>query len=467
MSDLEPVDAGRDDDMPASSRSASMQLRDVSDRDEAMMDPANQSLAEALRITYSIVQAAMVVLALLFVFSGIQRIDEGERGIPLLFGRPTAEQLDPGLHFSAPFPIGEIVKVDATTSTLGLMSQYWPGVREGQEEMAIDKLAAVTSLTPGVDGSLVSADLNVAHAQWRVEYRRVRHRQFAENILPDAEKAIVTAVVQRGIVRVVAETSIDNLLKAGESEDGTISSRIKEIAQRTLDEDLGAGIVIDKVTLYRKTAPIRLRPNFASVQGASSKAKAERDAALRERDILLQQVAGEATNTLIELIQRYESAVELEQVDRAGQILATINAVLEGRPAEFEDIVVPEGLATGEVTEIISQARSLATQTRELAEADLKIFNAKVAQFEANPTLMLYRDWVSAYQELTGKPFLQTMLLPEDALSDIRINADPSILKEMYRDTARRQVKQMREQRTREIEERRFESEEGIRDTGG
>lgn len=451
-----------DFDTPMSSdpqRSASMRLRDPGQRAEHLMDPANQSLADALRITYRIVQLAMVVLAFLFIFSGVQRIGEGERGIPLLFGRPTASQLDPGLHLSAPFPIGEIVKVDATSSRLDINRTYWPGVRAGQEDQAIDLLPSSMQLTPGRDGSLVTGDLGIAHAQWRVEYRRTDQRTFAENIFPEAEKAIVTGAVQRAIVRVVAETPIDSLLKPGDSAEGSIAQRVREISQRLLSDELNSGIVIDKVSLYRKTAPVRLIPDFSRVQSALNQAKNEQEKAGGDKQAQLNAVAGQAAQPLIDLIQRYESAIELGQSERAEQILTAITDVFEGREVHFEDVVVPQGLASGEVTEIISQARSTATELRESAEADLRIFNAKLAQFEANPTLMMQRDWVSAYRELTGKNFVQTMLLPNGLPGQIIINSDPDIMRELYRTAKQREAEENQANRIREIERQRFETQ--------
>lgn len=456
--DINDLNPSEGDDVPEAQRSASMRLRDSGAQGEQLMDPANQSLAEALRITYRIVQAAMIVLAFLFLFSGVQRVGEGERGIPLFFGRPTAEQLDPGLHLSAPFPIGEIVKIDATSSKVELMRQYWPRVRVGAEEDPIDRLPSVSQLSPGDDGSLVTADLNIAHAQWKVEYRRVSQRMFAENVYPEAERAIVAAAVERGIVRVIAETSIDSLLKSGESAEGSIAVRVKDIAQRMLTDDLNSGIVIDNVTLYRKMAPVRLKDQFASVQSALSNAGKDQDNSRREANALLNSVAGKAFGPLVELIREYESAIELEQSARAEQILAAINDVFEGREVEFEDIIVPENAASGEVTEIISQARSHATELRESAEADLRIFNAKVAQFEASPKLMLARDWVSAYRELMSKGFVQTMLLPEDAMARIDINADPDIMKEIYRQAKQRQNQENMDRRLREMQQRRYET---------
>ncbi|KAA0216951.1 MAG: hypothetical protein DYG94_02435 [Leptolyngbya sp. PLA3] len=459
MSDLDFDGPDPIETPPADSlRPASMRLRDPEERSEQLMDPANQSLAEALRITYRIVQLAMVALAFLFLFSGVQRVAEGERGIPLLFGEPTAEQLDPGLHFSAPFPIGEIVKVDATTSNLEIMFAYWPRVAAGRQEDPISRLSSSPQLVPGVDGSLITSDLSIAHAQWKVEYRRVRHRTFAENIYPEAEKDIVRGAVQRGIVRVVAETPIDVLLGLGDSGDGSITDRIRAIAQGMLTDDLNSGIVIDKVTLYRKTAPVRLIDQFARVQTEANAAGTKREEAEDARESTLNGVAGKAYPELIRLIQYYESAVELGQPERAEQILSAINNVFEGRAAEFEDVIVLEGQASGEVTQIISLARSQATELRESAEADLRIYRAKLAQFRANPRLMMQVDWVSAYRDLTSRQFVQTMLLPEGVRPQLVFNADPDFMQEIYSWNKQQQMSKRVEERTRELQRQRFDT---------
>ena len=50
------------------------------------LDPANQSLADALRVMMRLLQVTMLILAILYLGSGMHRVNEGERGIQLLFG---------------------------------------------------------------------------------------------------------------------------------------------------------------------------------------------------------------------------------------------------------------------------------------------------------------------------------------------------------------------------------------------
>ena len=60
------------------------------------MDPANQSLADALRLSFRVLQAVLVVLVVLFLASGLKTIDDGQSGVRTLFGE-IKEPLSPGL----------------------------------------------------------------------------------------------------------------------------------------------------------------------------------------------------------------------------------------------------------------------------------------------------------------------------------------------------------------------------------
>ena len=83
--------AGRDD------LRGSMDMRDA-------LDPATQSLGDALKLSYRILQAGIVALCVVFVFSGFQSVPEGSTGIKTLFGAIAGgdesgdAQVQPGLQ---------------------------------------------------------------------------------------------------------------------------------------------------------------------------------------------------------------------------------------------------------------------------------------------------------------------------------------------------------------------------------
>ena len=91
-------------------------------------DTGSQALSEALRSSFAIVKVLMVVLVIVFLGSGFFKVDPQEKAVMLHFGKPVGEGtkalLGPGLHWSLPYPIDEVVKIkfseiQKVTSTVG------------------------------------------------------------------------------------------------------------------------------------------------------------------------------------------------------------------------------------------------------------------------------------------------------------------------------------------------------------
>ena len=78
-------------------------------------DAGSQALAEALRSSFAIVKVLMVVLVVVFLGSGIFQVKPQVRAVRLHYGRPVGEGtkalLGPGLHWSWPYPIDEVVMI--------------------------------------------------------------------------------------------------------------------------------------------------------------------------------------------------------------------------------------------------------------------------------------------------------------------------------------------------------------------
>lgn len=428
----------------------------------ARMDAANQSLADALKITYFFLQIGMVVLVLLFALSGIQRVNEGERGISVRMGKTTRTNIEPGAVFTWPYPIGELIRVGAGAVEVPMARDFMPtrpGAMSDDELLNADFGGFNSSgrLNPGADSMIITADQNIAHAQFRVNYHREDHREYVQNIRPQDEEWVVRLNVRRAIVHTMAETTIDDLLKASAE---TIGEQIREKAQRSLD-DLQSGIEIDRVVLVRKTPPLYLSDRFASVQSAAQRAGEEREKALQDRVRLLNDVAGRASDVLIDMINEYERLTELGNTDEAEALLVKIDAVLLGQQVEWngEDTLA---LVSGEVSEILKNAQAQASSRVSRAIADLEQFQAKQLQFEANPALMIARDWASAMEEFLNKEFVLTMYLPEGRDAEIIINPDQDWEEERVRLQRREQARLQQEQRRREAQQDFFRTQRGI-----
>jgi regulator of protease activity HflC (stomatin/prohibitin superfamily) len=467
----EGVDPTPESAAPVSTRGPSVHLRNATSGARGQggprMDPANQSLADALRFTYGLLKFAMLILVILFAVSGVKAINEGERGIRVLFGKPNALNLTPGPHWGVPYPMGEMIRIGEGSVEVKIGRAFMPyGTGMETDDLAMaaraEQFSADAMLKPGRSGSNITSDLNIAHTQWTATYRRTDHRMYTENILPEQEEYLVRAAVQRGVVLTLAGVSIDDLLK--QSGDSAAAARVREIAQSTLDE-MDSGITVDRVTLSRKIPPTYLLDKFNSVQSAAQRAGKNREDALLERDQRLNEVAGNAAPVLIAAINEYERLTELGQADEAEELLAQIDAVLEGRPASIDGQIYAAGLIAGRVSEELEQARSGVSTRVSQAIADRDLFRAKLAQFESNPRLMISRDWSAAMAEFLAKPFVQAMILPSGVTTaELLINEDPAIVRELDRERKRQEAQRAADERMENFRRSVYSTQRGIRE---
>ena len=97
-----------DEDSPRRAASAEFEVSAEAGSEAAIreaMDPANQSFADALRLSFRILQLGILALVAVFLFSGFQTVEEGDLGVKTRFGAivgtPGVEQVGPGLHVQA------------------------------------------------------------------------------------------------------------------------------------------------------------------------------------------------------------------------------------------------------------------------------------------------------------------------------------------------------------------------------
>lgn len=461
---LEPI--GPESTPGSARRAASVTLRrdgeDGAASAASLMDPANQSLAEALRITFHLLQGAMVVIAALFLLSGFRSVREGEVGIRLLFGRASGGELPPGFQPSAPYPFGDMVKVQRAGKPLLLDSEFWPYVQERSRDLPIDKLPATNVLKPGIDGSLITGDSNIAHTRWRATYRRSDALKWAENVHPEQEEKILRAAISRGIMQAVAQTPIERLLKQSSDDQGSVASMAKELAQTMID-DLSLGIEIERLYLDDKIPPLNVRPRFVQVESAASKAAEKREQAQGEAAETLSAMAGEAAGPLLEWISEYELA--LAKGDKAGSEawLARIHAILDGKPVEYNGETRVVGLA-GEASAIMSDARLYASREVNTRRAEYSLFRARADQFAENPDLTLRQAWLDAYAALQARDVVQTLVLPMGARGlELIINQDPQIIKDLDRAYKKISTERAAEQRKKDQQMDKYKTETGVR----
>lgn len=436
--------------------------------EQTLLDPANQSLADAIRITFRILQLGMVVLFGLYLLSGFQMVKEGEHGIRLLFGKIETGRLDPGFRFSWPYPFGELVKIKKGANEMRVDDSFWVDVPAGTpRDTSVDKLNAQFSLKPAErSGSLLTADGSIAHTRVVATYRREEASQYAANVLPDHEERLVREVVKRCIVVATAETNIDEFLKPSEKRE-TVAARARGLSQRMLNE-MKSGIQIDSLSLDQPIAPLALKADFAKKETAVSNRGKAIDEANSMATQILNGAAGRAAPYLIAAIDEYEAALDAKDEGKQARALAKVDAFLEGRPVEVGGKVV-EGLSEGgRVIQMLSEANTFRSQIKATRKQQFTLFDAKLEQFKANPLVMVNREWSDALSKFYSKDSVQMMFTPDGGGQlQLVLNADPDILKELDSGRKRRENEAAQQERQRRADEERFRTKTDLQTAPG
>src|SRR5579859_5796152 len=135
----------------------------------------SQALSEALRSSFLIIQFVMVALVIVFLGSGFFIVKQSERAVVLHFGKPVGEGnkalLGPGLHWSFPRPIDEIVRIPYTEIRTVKSTTGWYFMTKEQEAMADQTSTGPASLNPNVDGYLITAEEDIVHSRATLSYR--------------------------------------------------------------------------------------------------------------------------------------------------------------------------------------------------------------------------------------------------------------------------------------------------------
>jgi regulator of protease activity HflC (stomatin/prohibitin superfamily) len=410
---------------------------DRTESDIEQLDPAQQSLAEALRVSFGILKAAMVLALVAYAFSGTFSVGSNEVALRLRFGDyvggPGQRVLERGTYLAAPFPLEQVVKIDTRPMTLAIDEAFWYESGERDQGMTRDQIrnSRARPLNPLRDGSLVTGDLNIAHARWTVTYRVSDPVAFITNVgeRPLAE-SLVGCAAQQGIVQAIAQLPADDLLK------GVVNREVATaVAQRRLTE-MGTGLTIDQLTLDKVSAPVSVIGSFDAVTTAESDRSQRIVSAQQDRARILGEAAGEGAEKILALLDRFERAGEAGTPDE----IATAEREIE---AALGDLSIAGTAIGGEVAQVVNAAKTYRTQVVERVKGDSETFQRLLPQYERNPRIILSRLWEDARERiLTGD--VETFYTVPGKL-ELQLNRDPIIQKE-------RQQEQMRSLKEKQAE---------------
>jgi len=219
----------------------------------------------------------IVILLVLFLVSGIQKIDEGDVGLLLRLGKldgatPGEQVKQPGLLKALPFPIDQVLKV--------------PG-RDKEGDVVIDEVwkelsdvATTDTIDPVLEGYCLTGDQNIVQAKVVVKY--VITDPVAYQLWTDKEDRdpVLRDVVLAALAQTVAGWEIDDVLRQqrpdpqAEGVTEGLAQTVWHRAQQRLDalqdqpSSRGCGMTISALEFQELHPPRHVVADFQRVQSA-------------------------------------------------------------------------------------------------------------------------------------------------------------------------------------------------------
>jgi HflK protein len=204
--------------------------------------------------------AGALLLIALYIGTGLYVIEPGERGIETTFGRIVADNVEPGLHYCWPYPIGA-VDVERFEETKRVEVGY--RLRKTEKPPPPDQSVADEDFI--AESWMLTGDENIVDIKYAVQYRIAAdglvHYSYGlaqkEGLVRDAAEAAFTGAV--------ATQGIDTLLT-------TARDKAEELALQAMQAYLDqcqAGLTVTKVALLDVHAPPKVHPAFRDIASAA------------------------------------------------------------------------------------------------------------------------------------------------------------------------------------------------------
>jgi len=317
---------------------------------ETPIDTGSQALSEALRSSFGIVKFLMAILIVIFLASGVFQVGPQERAIRLRFGKPVGEGakalLEPGLHWSWPYPIDDVQKVSISglqkvSSTVG-----WFAITR-EQELAGAEPYATPSLNPASEGYALTADGNIIHTRADLTFRIEDPIAYVFNF-KNASNTVQNAV-NNALLYSASRFNVDDILTrdvAGFRD--AVRKRATELVDRQ-----GLGVVVEQCEVQSRP-PLKLKEDFANVLKAQiNRGKLLNDARSHENQVMSKASADA------------KSRINLAQSDRVRLV-----AEVSSRARQFAEILPKYQ----ENPQLFVQQRWTETLGRSLTNVQDKIF---------------------------------------------------------------------------------------------
>lgn len=257
---------------------------------DVVEEVGSRALSDALRSSFVIVKILMVGLVILFFFSGIFTVPSQERAIILRFGKPVGsgeeQLLGPGLHWSFPSPIDEIVRIPiGEVQTVNSTAGWYQTTPE--QEAAGNEQPNYGTLNPAVDGYTITSDGNIVHVRASVRYRISEPLNYALNFVNASN--VLQNVVDNALFFASGRFTAE---QATRREMGAVRDAVEQRV-RDLVHQHQLGVAIEGCQV-RIVPPLQVKAAFEQVSTAEIERRKARDDAQAYANRVMSTSQGEA-----------------------------------------------------------------------------------------------------------------------------------------------------------------------------
>ncbi len=434
-------------------------------------DAAGASLSEALRVSFRLLTFIMIGVAVAFLLSGLSFVDPYEVGLKRVFGQIVG-QVDEGLAYTWPFPVGEIDTVPMQNREM-IVEEFWLHETPTDKAKPLrERRPGGEGLSPGRDGYLVTGDRNLLHLKLTVTYAVSRPMQYRMGA-SDPEALLRSELCNAAIHEAGLRTA-EGLQGEGKNLQQFVE-QVKLRAQDKIDE-LDVGIRIVRIDVGNNiTWPLAALPAFDAVTRARTHADQLREGAERDATSTLRSAAGANFEQLIgdldyvtrgaailaggedpdepaapprpeptsppadgefDLIGQYQEAREQGDEQREQELLREIYAVLTSPRTG------------GEASGVIEQARAEREETIQDVRARAERFEKLLPAFRdpATSWQLVQREWFQTRDKVLGQAMFEIIDVKPGEKIIWRIGQDPGIAGQIRLEQLRRQDEQRRQE---------------------
>lgn len=272
----------------------------------------------------SVITILIVVFAVLWLSSGVYRVQPGEHAVIQRFGAFQRTQEQPGLGFHLPYPIETSQKLNVTLDRR---------VHIGFDEGGFNRAGMMQKRDIPAESLMLTADANIVDIDVVVLWNISEADKYIFNIR-DQEDTLKKSA-ESALREVVGQTNLQPIITEGRDD---VASRIKSVLQSMMDS-YDAGIAIRQVLIQDATVHPEVIDAFDDVVAAIQDAeKFQNEATIYKNDIL-PKARGEAIK-MVQEAQGYKQSQIARATGDAQRFQEVYEAYLTGKNVTKERIYI-------------------------------------------------------------------------------------------------------------------------------